>query len=430
MTIQDLALNPLSGGSGAPMLGYIPRAAEEALELDIYNFLIKPIRDKDIQEGNLFLRRFLQGPQAVWEETQQKVYAIKDIWSLTGCPDGMLQYLKNILGWTSELDNITSQLDVLTLRRLIGASVQLWKTRSNETSLENVLRIIFNQRLRIWNWFDFRFICDETELSEEREGRDPWIIYSPGAPEMAEYWSNIRIVDPGVDYRQLLVDIVKLMRPLCERYEISYLKFLDLFEQDGDDTQWQNYLFPCSPIVADGAIKLLTSDTLPNPIEAVVTIDDESDEWSNYMVTARMKGTKQSTFYGWGFGIAFYADPNTGNAYYVTLDISNNRLWLMKSVGLIGSPLGDFEFDSIHQTVLENVWYTIRVMIFNDPVDITKVHFQVYFDGVLVIEATDSSSAFKQGRVAIYHHVTCICECSEVEVMGLPAESDTVDINS
>jgi len=391
------------------------------LELDIYNFLIKPIRDKDIQEGALFLRRFLQGPQAVWQTIQDKIDAIKDIWNLVDCPDAMLPYLKNILGWTKDLENITSELDSLTLRRLIGASVQLWKTRSNETSLENVLRLIFGKRLRIWNWFDFRIICDETEMGEEREGRDPWLIDLPGTVETTEYWSNIRIVDPGVDQRPLLINIVKLMRAIGERYEITYLKLLDLFEQDGDNTQW-NPLYGSVSTVEGGALKLSN----PAILECVGSADESSGDWAHLMVTSRVRGTKANFSVYNGFGHFFYGDPIAVSAYSVTVDVQRNLLCLGKSITGFGITFGIFDFSTIGEELLENVWYTIRSVV--TPLPGGENQIDVYFDGVLRISQVDSE--LTHGLVGIFHHQEAICECSEFEVMQLPAESDTVEINS
>ena len=80
------------------MASYTYIVPTEPIELAMYDFIIGPIRDKDHTEGNLFLKRLLTGSQLLWEADQLRIDSIKDLWSVTQCPDEYLKYLKNIVG--------------------------------------------------------------------------------------------------------------------------------------------------------------------------------------------------------------------------------------------------------------------------------------------------------------------------------------------
>jgi len=124
----------------------------------IFDYLILPIREADQREGKDFLKRYLLGPQSVWETTDQKIKDIPKLWSIVECPDEFLKFLKWIVGWTGELDSVTQDLIFDELRRLISISGRLWKLRGPEDTIVDVLRFATGQRNRIWNWFDFRWV--------------------------------------------------------------------------------------------------------------------------------------------------------------------------------------------------------------------------------------------------------------------------------
>jgi len=421
MAISDVAYNPLAGVATGYMLGYVepPESAEE-LQLEMYDFIIWPIREKDQIEGKLFLKRFLEGPQQEWRDTQARIFAIKDLWSVTKCPDEFLKYLKNIVGWTAELEHITKELDDATLRRLISASVPLWKTRSTRDSIANVLSLVTGERLRVWNWFDFRWVLDETEFSEEHQGRDPWIIDLPGSGE--EYWMNVRIVDPGTFQRQLVKDVLNLMRPTGERFEITYLDFLDLFKVDGDASQWDILLGGNAPTVTGGMARF-TDDTSDEG--AIVNVEG-SDDWENYVVSARLRGSK-STFGLVGYGIALYVDVDALDGFGVLLSVRDNKVYLVEIDNAIGAVRASFDFGTIGYTLQPDVWYGVRAQAYTDGTD---VKFKIYVDNNLCIDFTDNTPITTKGKAGIIHNSTVVMDCDELEVLGLPAETDTVEINS
>ncbi len=173
-------------GSQTPVVDGVPREPTYAINVDMYNFLIAEIRDRDKREGFEFVKRYLKGPQIVWDDLVALRNAIPNIWSAAECPEQVLPYLKAIVGWTKERETkkITDKLDSEGLRRLIQVSGALWRQRGPEDLILFVLSVLTRgARARIWNWFDFRWVLDETELGEEHQGRDPWIINLPGSVE-------------------------------------------------------------------------------------------------------------------------------------------------------------------------------------------------------------------------------------------------------
>ncbi len=379
----------------------------------IYDFIILPLRLKDQQEGKLFLERFLAGPQEIWEATRARIQDIKKLWSVSDCPDEQLQFLKNIVGWTQALNAITKNLDYATLRKLISLSVAMWKDRSSETAIYNALNLLVPGRARIWNWFDLRWILDETVLGEEHQGRDSYLVSMPDDA----YWSNVRIVDNPVGEidRTLVKELLNLMRPSGERYAIVYLKFLDLFESDEDVSQWDQGS-AIALLVEDGMMKLRGPG-----IEITWANVEGADIWANYVASARVRAPSSGTL--GTFGISFYLD-DAQNFYYITLDLGINELAFGKMASGVPTNIVQFDFSTVSYTILPDVWYLLRVQI--SPEGATN-RIKVYMDSEKYIDTTDAT--FSDGAVGLVNVNGTMLDCDEIEVLGLPVDSETVEIN-
>lgn len=388
--------------------------ADKILDVEMYSFLAQTIRDQDKQKGNEFIKRFLMGGQEVWELTQQKIYDVKKLWSVTECPDEQLTHLKRIVGWTPDIEKIISGLDYAALRRMISISVPLWKSRTTEQSIVDVLNVLLPSKARVWSWFDLRWVLDETVFTEEHQGRDSWLISIPDGEE--EYWSNVRIVDPGVSSRKLLKDVLNLMRPAGERYEIIYLKFLDLFAIVDDWSQWDVFQ-GSNPSVSGG---MLVLDSINAQGVVVNTID--STTWSSYVVSARMRGLASSG--GDGYGIVFYSDLTLAS-YRAFLSVADNKLYVIRVASGGGeTAIANFDFGTVGYTIKNNVWYGLRVQI--SPEGGTN-RIKVYVDGEERISSTDS--VISQGTAGVFRDDLVSADCDEFEILGLPVEKDTVEIN-
>jgi len=375
MTIQDLANNPISPGTTGQMLGYVePTAPEEVLPLRMYNFLLYPIRQADsTREGAYFVKRLFEGPQAVWQKTQEKIFALKDLWSVTKCPDEALKYLKNIVGWTPDLEYITDELDYDTLRRLIAASVPLWRRRGREETTLNVLTLVANARCVIWNWFDYRWIIDETEFSENHQGRDSWMVGDGSG--LGEYESALRIVDDGTLNRTLVKNVTKFMRACGERIEIAYIDFLDRFLVESDNSQW-SALQGAVSVIEDGEAKLEVLATQ----QIAVADTDNSPVWTDYVAYLRLQGAGAAKF-----GAVFYVQ-DVDNYYGFRLHVGQTYDYeLFKVMGGTRETLIE---GNLLYNLSEDVWYGVRVQIQQAPIG---NYVKVYLDADKIIDTIDSS---------------------------------------
>lgn len=148
---------------------------------DMFRFLHKPIRDLDRREGENFVERFLMGPQFIFEQTNKKIQNdLKTLYNPATIRADLLQYLKDQVGFTKELNNITNSLSTNDLRKLITLAVALWKQKGTEPGYINIVRLFTGKSARVFNWFDFRWIVGETQFGESQLGDDPFLISSPG----------------------------------------------------------------------------------------------------------------------------------------------------------------------------------------------------------------------------------------------------------
>jgi hypothetical protein len=416
-----LAANPFDRATFAwsPFTVEIGNPAE-VLPLKKYDFLIKEIRDQDHQNGDLFVQRFLEGGQTVWADTVEKIFSLKNLWSVEDCPDDYLQFLKAIVGWTGPIAGFTKDLDAATLRRLISLSAGLWKKRGSETAIVDVMNILVPSRVLVWSWFDVRWMTDETAFDEMHQGRDPWLFSMPLVdPYYPEHWSIIRMVDPGVDIRPTVRSVVELMRPVGENFLIVYLLFLDLFEIDDDLSQWDISSAPLA-IVDEGMLQLTDSASR----EIVLSNVTGSDLWVSSMIYARMRGTK-ALVADKGLRIDFLNKAGLG--YCVYLDLYANRIVLASTNAFETTELDAFEFSSIPYELQESVWYGVRVHIAQEGADL---RFKVYVGGTERIDYLEAAGSIVsgEGTAGFGHEVGVTMEVSDFEVMGLPVVSETIEI--
>jgi photosystem II stability/assembly factor-like uncharacterized protein len=373
--IQDLANNPIAVDTTGQFIGYTEsEETSETLSLKMYNFLLYTIRQSDsTREGAYFVKRLFQGPQDVWQTIQEKIFSIKDLWSITRCPDEALKYLKNIVGWTKELNYITDELDYDTLRRLIASSVPLWRKRGREETIIDIISLILNVRCVIWNWFDYRWIVDETEFTEHHQGYDSWII-DYGEDGLGEYSSNLRIVDDGTLDKNLVKNILKLVRACGERIEIAYINFLDRFLVNDDTSQWDN----TSGTIMSVSNSIAELDVVGEYQLSTVDVEN-SYEWTRYVTYFRIQGTAE-----YGFGIVFYYQ-DSNNYYGIKFKISNYENYeLFKIVSGVYEAI---RIGKVDGDLLEDIWYGIRIHVDKDENELDIV--KIYLDTNLILSTEE-----------------------------------------
>lgn len=422
MAISDIASNPLVAGPSAtgPMLGFVePPAPAEVLSLRIYDFLIKPIRTADITDGQLFLERYLQGPQEVWETIQTDIFRLLDLWDVVRIPDEFLKYLKNIVGWTPELERpITDRLDDETLRRLISLSVALWKIRGIEDAYVRSTLALVSTRMRVWNWFDLRFILDETIVGEDHQGRDPYILSTA-----AEQESDVRIVDGALDLdRTLILNMLRLFRPSGERLNVYWVDFMDLFLVDGDASQWDSGGATVDPIPVADRLLSLVDDTGIEEAQVIVT---DALLWGDYVCYWRLRGTQSTPLAAETWGVQFYWQ-DADNYYYLLFDPTANTLALVEDVATVVTTLDTYNFAADLEQLFNGVFYGVRVHV--EAVG-AGVRIRVYVDNLERIDHTDVTAPFTRGAVGIIHSADATVELSEIELFQLPLASNFIDIN-
>lgn len=425
--IQDRALNPLALPASIQMLGFTEGVPEdEVLRLRIYLFLIEIIRQMDADEGQLFLKRYLEGPQQIWGQTQQRIFQIKDLWNVTEIADEHLQYLKNIVGWTPRYDPITSKLDFDGLRRLIKDAIPFWKTRGTETNIEGILTQVLGARLRVANWFDYRWILDETGMGHDVDGADPWIISTDNTQEY-----NVRIVDDGTLDRDLAVELLKLTRPTGERVDVTWLSFLDQFFVDNDLAQWTGDSIPSGgssnqAIVANGQFRIDPSvdpgDELYNDLWTATSAPVAQD----YVAWANIRGA----LHGLSFNVV-----DSDNAYLVYYDPALLAWRFGKVLAGVPSnpaPVLGVALYPMHPDNARDFFHTIRVSVVrDDPVTPTKNIIKTYVDGVFMAQYEDTDF-LTGGRIGLLKFAGAGSRlyCKEIEALRVPNDSTFIDINS
>lgn len=146
---------------------------------DSYTFVHKPIRDAD-SENRYFLERFFLGFQSQFETTYSNINDLVNLFNPSKAPDEVLQYLKDHVGFTKELEDITQGLTNNELRKLIILAVPLWRQKGFDVGYKNIVRLFTGANSRTFNWFDFRLIIGEKALGEEQLGEDSWLISRVG----------------------------------------------------------------------------------------------------------------------------------------------------------------------------------------------------------------------------------------------------------
>src|SRR3989344_4556192 len=158
---------------------------------DIFTFLHRPLRLLDNEQGDNFLERFLIGPQAIFEQISAKREELKNIKNPAKTRADLLVYLKDHVGFTKELNNITQDLSEGDLRKLISVGIPIWNEKGTEPVYQDIVRIFTGKSVRVFNWFDFRLIVGEKAFGEEQLGEDSWLISVPGVEASQDPSNNV-----------------------------------------------------------------------------------------------------------------------------------------------------------------------------------------------------------------------------------------------
>lgn len=340
-------------------------AEVKALPL-LYRALIRPIREADYKDGNEFLRRFYIGIQDNHNDTADLIASVWDIHDPETCPEDLLQYLKDIVGFDSDYDYLTDRLSTNDLRKLIKLAVPFWKERFSELGIINAIRLLTGRNAVLYNWFHWRAILGEVFLAEEQQGYDFWVIGGL-ITYFDEYYSQVRMMDDGTLDKQLVLDLVSLQRVSSERIEVALVDFLDQF--DLDRSKWETLTGTPASITVDKDF-LIPAGTDEKALMA-------SSSFDNYVLMHTFKlGT------GSGLLARFYVGPWSPPTMY-EVEVRKNdvllRRWTAGVDVVVSNPTLSF-------SLFEGLWYKLRVSCVDEG---SNNRIKIYIDGNQVINVAD-----------------------------------------
>ncbi len=294
------------------------------MNFSLYEALIRPIRDQDRDAGGLWLQRFLERPQWWFNTIQAKIKELQNLISADKCPAELLDYLLAIVGFTSRYSSIVSRLDENTKRRLIHLAIPLWKMLFTEYGCERMVRVLTGKTPYIRNWFDFRTIIGEVILGEDQVGYDFWVIGAGALARFDQYTSQIRIMDDGLLDEILLLRLLEIMRPLNERFEVSLVDFLDVFQEGR--AKWTTLSGTPASITPDLTFKIPSGTTeLPSMPIAVDAL------FYDYVTMHKFKIINTGGFFQFYRFTFLRQDSNNFFALHVfdsvTIPVGNVILW-------------------------------------------------------------------------------------------------------
>jgi hypothetical protein len=337
---------------------------------------------EDEARGNLFLKRFLMGPQQQYIQTLDTIAALWDNHSYLLCPDDLLIYLAPIVGFDSTLDYITNRLSPKDLRKLIRLAIPFWKERFSSIGLVNAVALISGRCTAYLDWFHWRSILGETYLNEAQDGHDFW-VQGDLVSRYDEYYSVVKVMDQAVD-AYLLIDLLSLERVASERLEIILYDFLDIFSRGLD--KWENV-----PSTPEGVGTITEDRTLliesGHSIQAVFV---DSDIIKDYLTSIKFKMAEGSAFqFDW------YWDPTPPHAYRLVVKPTAIELYAIVSgtPTLLDSTVPPFP-------IYYDVWYKARAVTLEEDLSGDK-NIKIYIDGNLIFDVNDSTTLPSSGNIAI-----------------------------
>lgn len=253
----------------------------------LYRHIIKPVRDAD-EDANLFLKRFLDGPQEIWETLYSKIGLLAEVMDPDNTPASALQLLKQLVGFTGQFDSLTAELDETTLRKLLKLSIPIWRDRGTEAGLISVVRVLVLTDPNLFNWFFHHFIIDEVVIGEDWEGADPWILDAEEG-SLEPFTSRLMVFDDGTLDRPLLLNVLNLFRVPSERIDVTYHPFMEDFDLDW--SQWRQTGDTPPVLTTDNGVGEIRPTAFWNLDTSLVT-DFDLD---NHSVRMKLKRTEVTT---------------------------------------------------------------------------------------------------------------------------------------
>ena len=402
--------------------------ATDVLPIDIFRMLSAGLQQADIDGGDV-LSRLVARPNIVGDAIQQKAHKLAKLSDPSVVPDTLLQHMRTIVGFgdgTGLPDRIYDRLDFNTSRKLINLAVSFWRRRGRRDAIEDLVFSLTGVRPLVLQWFETRNILDEVYVGMELPviGEFTTIFnltseVGDGADPDGDHHVHIRIADENTITgfpldKTFVKDMIRLCRPMCERYEIAFVDFLDTII-DGRLGHWRTLVGGRGITFekADHSVASNENDIknprrwlprleLGGPVGGVgTTIAAEtatSSTWSSYRW--RVSICQDDSVEPWL--LYTYADPETISADglvkgyavaffplfdLVTVSYSDGA----GNVTLLGSAFADLQ-------VNKSTWRGIQID--TDSTGATT-SIEVGIDGEIVVVAIDVANTLTRGTVAI-----------------------------
>lgn len=479
--------------------------AGEVFSLSIYTMLTRSIREMDKKSPGL-LQKILQNSGGVDDIWKEKIYdratTLWDMYSPLNAPAKWLPWLKSLVGLSRDIS-----LDATTeeLRGIIYSASTMWRDKPTELSLEDAVRTVTGNKLKIRNYFDFRMQLDSSILTEMVENFDPHLLdfpsitpsgneltwchatavypcthqffigdlpdaYFPGQQFASDHqyqyleitawpadpsfvgfykidqlykdttggsiqaaepvgpnssdtgswrlWggnsdfvTELRLMDApsgtGVVNRELLQDMIELIRPVGERIDIVYVDLLDEFIAPKDVGMW-SFTGATHPYVPEPGGRLV----IP-AISSIFYGQIYAYSWGDRTAIIKVEAESISTTVEFRFAVV---DAN--NYYYVEIDYTAQTIDLYKMVAGAPALLGTI----VRLDLIPDYVDTFRVNMITEG---SNILLQVKYNGDLLYEQVDAPATFTTGTVQVYA-IGDIAYLYYIEVMVLPAQSDRV----
>lgn len=375
---------------------------------DLYESLIRPIRDQDREVGALFVKRFLERPQYWRDWVEARIQKLPELMDPELCREDLLDYLLAIVGFTRVYDNIISRLDADTKRKLIRLAAPLWKRLYTELGAEVTIRLLTGKTPYIRNWFDFRTIVGEVILGEEQLGFDFWVI-GDAIARFDEYSSQIRVMDDGLLDETLLLRLLEIMRPLGERFEASLVDFLDVFREGRG--KWTTFMGTPATVTPDLTF-LIPSGTS----EAAIVPIAPATAFTDYIAIHKFK----------------MVPPCVGRYTFGFFEQTTDRyqVWMAPTSS---TPINNFRLYG-HSALLVNAtvpiaddtWYKLRVRV-QRHAGTGVNHIVVYLDSNKVIEYWEAVPSPAYGTIWCMPDGGQAVEVDNVEMFRQPLRWATIE---
>ncbi len=235
-----------------------------------------------------------------------------------------------------------------------------------------------------------------------------WRVIDPTFRPDDDHRSNLRIVDDGTLNRTLIKQVLRLMRAAGESFDITYLLLLDLFDRD-DNTQWST-----PSVITTGRLRMVGA-----ALERVVAIAALAPTWHDYMVIALLAGDA-----GGPFGIVFYS-RNVENQYWAAFDLGAQTLTLTEIYLGSENVLATVDLRAVDYVVMPDREVALRVTIVHTG---SGARITIQADGAMLVDVTTPEN-LTYGSVGFQHAAGATMVAREIEVMAVPGDTDTLQIN-